>query len=67
MCTGADDPYVPLTDVASFQAEMTAANADCQVIVYTGTQHSWTNPDSSREWPGIAFTRRTRNDPRETG
>ena len=55
VCTGADDPYAPLTDVAGFQAEMTAADADCQVIVYTGTQHSWTNPDSSREWPGIAF------------
>ena len=55
VCTGADDPYAPLADVLSFQAEMTAAEADCQVIVYTGTQHSWTNPDSSREWPGIAF------------
>ena len=55
VCTGADDPYAPLTDVADFQAEMTAAEADCQVIVYTGTQHSFTNPDSSREWPGIAF------------
>ena len=55
VCTGADDPYAPLTDVTAFQTEMTNADADCQVIVYTGTQHSWTNPDSSREWPGIAY------------
>jgi len=55
VCTGADDPYAPLEDVARFQAEMTAAAADSQVIVYTGTKHSWTNPDSAREWPGIEF------------
>jgi dienelactone hydrolase len=55
VCTGADDPYAPLADVLAFQAEMSAANADCQVIVYTGTEHSFTNPDSARDWPGIAF------------
>jgi len=55
VCTGADDPYAPLTDVIGFQAEMTAAEADCQVLVYTGTQHSWTNPASAGAWPGIAY------------
>jgi dienelactone hydrolase len=55
VCTGADDPYAPLTDVTAFQAEMTAADADCQVVVYTGAQHSWTNPDPSRARPGIAY------------
>ena len=58
VCTGADDPHVPLTDVTDFQAEMTAADADCQVIVYTGTKHSWTNPDPSREGPDVAFDAR---------
>jgi len=55
VCTGADDPYAPLADVTAFQAEMTAAEADCQVVVYTGAQHSWTNPDPSRARPGIAY------------
>jgi len=55
VCTGADDPYAPLSDVAAFQAEMTAADADCQVVVYTGAQHSWTNPDPSRAREGIAY------------
>ena len=55
VCTGADDPYAPLTDVTGFQAEMTAADADCQVIVYTGTKHGFTNPDVARDWPGIGY------------
>ena len=31
------------------------SDADCQVIVYTGTKHSFTNPDPSREGPDVAF------------
>ena len=55
VCTGADDPYAPLSDVAGFQAEMTDAGVDCQVIVYSGTLHSFTNPESHAGIPGIAF------------
>lgn len=55
VCTGADDPYAPLDSVPPFQAEMTAAEADCQVIVYTGTLHGFTNPDPRREAPGIGY------------
>lgn len=42
-CTGALDPLVPLTDVAAFQAEMTAAAADWQLVVYGRALHSFTN------------------------
>jgi dienelactone hydrolase len=42
-CTGALDPLVPPGDVAAFQAEMTQAKADWQLIVYGGALHSFTN------------------------
>lgn len=42
-CTGALDPLVPPEDVAAFQAEMTAAGANWQLIVYGSALHSFTN------------------------
>lgn len=42
--TGARDPLVPPADVAAFQAEMTAADADWQLHVYGRAWHSFTNP-----------------------
>lgn len=42
-CTGALDPLVPPADVARFQAEMMAAQADWQFIVYGRALHSFTN------------------------
>jgi len=42
-CTGALDPLVPPDDVAAFQAEMTQAAADWQLIVYGRALHSFTN------------------------
>jgi len=42
-CTGARDPLVPLADVAAFSAEMDAAGADWQLIVYGRALHSFTN------------------------
>jgi dienelactone hydrolase len=42
--TGADDPFIPAAQVSAFIEEMRRANADAQVIVYTGVKHSFTNP-----------------------
>jgi len=42
-CTGALDPLVPPADVAAFQAEMTAAGADWQLLVHGRARHSYTN------------------------
>lgn len=42
-CTGALDPLVPPADVAAFQAEMMAAEADWQLAVYGRALHSFTN------------------------
>lgn len=53
VCTGAEDPLVPLNDVTAFQLEMRAAAADCQTIIYNGAQHGFANPYSSNN-PGIA-------------
>jgi len=41
--TGALDPLVPPEDVAAFQAEMMAAEADWQLTVYGRAWHSFTN------------------------
>ena len=43
---GADDPYVPAEQVASFQKEMTAAQADWQLVLYSGAVHSFTHKEA---------------------
>jgi len=42
-CTGALDPLVPPGDVAAFQAEMIAAEADWHLLVHGRALHSYTN------------------------
>ncbi len=46
VCTGADDPFVPVAQVNALQEELTKAGVDWQVISYGGTVHSFTNPDA---------------------
>ena len=43
--TGALDPLVPPADIATFQAEMTAAGADWLLLVHGRAMHSFTNRD----------------------
>jgi dienelactone hydrolase len=58
VCTGADDPFVPVTQVNAFAEEMTRSGADWQVISYGGTVHSFTNPDAdSVGVPGLAYNK----------
>ncbi|HLX38604.1 MAG TPA: dienelactone hydrolase family protein [Candidatus Binataceae bacterium] len=45
--TGADDPMVQSDVVKAFQEEMTKAGANWQLISYSGTKHSFTNPDAA--------------------
>ncbi|MEN9335428.1 MAG: hypothetical protein RLZZ500_415 [Bacteroidota bacterium] len=40
---GADDPYVPKEEVASFQDEMRQAKADWEMIYYANAVHSFTD------------------------
>jgi dienelactone hydrolase len=58
VCTGADDPFVPVAQVNAFEEEMTKAGADWQVISYGGTVHSFTNPEADKiGQPGLAYNR----------
>lgn len=41
---GADDPYVPAKEVAAFEDEMRAAQADWALIKFGGAVHSFTQP-----------------------
>jgi dienelactone hydrolase len=53
---GADDPYVPPEQVASFQQEMRMAKVDWQMVYYGGAVHSFTNPDSGNDPArGVAY------------
>ncbi len=58
--TGADDPFVTPDQVVKFEEEMTKAKADWQVISYSGTVHSFTNPDAASVGnPGLAYNKLT--------
>lgn len=53
---GADDPIVPPAQREAFIAEMTAAKADWQLMLYGGVQHSFTNAAGvGANIPGIAY------------
>jgi dienelactone hydrolase len=44
--TGADDPFVPAEQVATFKQEMQSAGARFEVITYPGAKHGFTNPEA---------------------
>lgn len=52
VCTGSEDPLVPMEDIAAFQQEMREAKSDCQTIIYNGAKHSFANPFAS-DLPGM--------------
>jgi dienelactone hydrolase len=45
VCVGDQDPYVPMSDVEQFMAQMRGAGADAQVLILVGAPHSFTNPE----------------------
>jgi dienelactone hydrolase len=49
---GADDPYVPVAEAASFQTEMRSAKADWQMVSFGNAVHSFTDPSANT--PGQA-------------
>ena len=46
---GADDPFVPPSEVEDFQKEMNSAGADWQMMYYSGAVHSFTSPDAGND------------------
>ena len=58
VCTGADDPFIPVAQVNALADEMTKAGVDWQIISYGGAVHSFTNPDAGKVgMPGIAYNK----------
>lgn len=47
VCIGGDDPFIPLEQRASFEAEMRDAGVDWQMHIYGKTVHSFTNPTAA--------------------
>jgi dienelactone hydrolase len=46
---GADDPFVPEKEVAGFESEMRAAGLDWQLVKYSNSVHSFTNPNAGTD------------------
>jgi dienelactone hydrolase len=58
VCTGADDPFVPVAQANALAEEMTKAGVDWQIISYGGTVHSFTNPDAAKAgMQGVAYNK----------
>ena len=49
ICHGADDPFVPKDEIASFQQELRDAKADWEMIYYANSVHSFTNPEAGSD------------------
>ena len=46
---GADDPYVPATQVAAFEKEMKDAKVSYQIEKFPGAVHAFTNPEAGTD------------------
>ena len=56
---GADDPYVPPSEVQAFEQEMNGAGVDWQLIKYSGAVHAFTNPGAGQDnTKGAAYNER---------
>ncbi|MEO7976775.1 dienelactone hydrolase family protein [Flavobacterium sp.] len=49
ICHGADDPNVKPEEILAFQQEMRDAKADWQMIYYSNSVHSFTNPEAGND------------------
>jgi dienelactone hydrolase len=58
-CTGADDPFCPRDQRIAFEDEMTGADADWQLHIYSGAKHGFSVPDiDATNLPGCAYDAR---------
>lgn len=53
-CVGTEDPSIPLEDRDAFEAEMKAAGAKFQTLLFSGTSHAFTNKDAPSV-PGFGY------------
>ena len=54
-CVGTEDPSIPLEDRSAFEAEMIAAGAKFQTLLFSGVMHAFTNRDTPPR-PGFAYS-----------
>ena len=53
---GDSDPFAPLAQVEAFRQEMTAADADFEIVVYEDVEHAFTQPYAREaNMPGISY------------
>lgn len=52
---GADDPFVPATEVAGFEQEMRDAGVDWQLVAYGGAVHSFTDWNATGAMKGAQY------------
>jgi dienelactone hydrolase len=45
---GADDSFIPATDIENFHKEMKAAGVDYEFVNYAGARHGFSSPDADR-------------------
>ena len=56
ICVGTEDPFVPVEQRLTFEAEMRAADIDWRMYLYGGAQHSFTHPWAGEgEMPGVKY------------
>ncbi len=54
---GADDPFVPPSEVADFEKEMKDANVNYQLVKYPDAVHGFTNPDNTGDMKGAKYNK----------
>ncbi|MBU6315424.1 MAG: dienelactone hydrolase family protein [Acidobacteria bacterium] len=55
VCIGVDDPIIPPSQRADFEAEMNAAGVDWQMLLHSGAGHSFTNRNADGSRPGFVY------------
>jgi dienelactone hydrolase len=55
VCIGVDDPIIPASQRAAFEAEMNDADVDWQMILYSNAGHSFTNQMADGSRPGFQY------------
>lgn len=48
ICTGADDPMIPLKEVDSLSDALKAGKVDYEILIYSDAKHSFTNPNADK-------------------
>ncbi len=56
VCHGADDFFIPQTEILAFQQEMRDSKADWQMVYYANAVHSFTDPSAGNDnSKGVAY------------